>query len=630
MPSYTFTDTAGKPWTIDAPDGVSEAQAFERFQAAQWKTKLDAARLQLSDPTEGMSTFDKLAANVGAGMTNLVQGGAQFVGAKEPGSFLGIDYDPTTAGVNAKRARDAQLADSVTGGHLAQIAGEVAPTLVIPAGGFAKGAQIGAQTLGNLARVVMGGAARPLALAAGRVPAALDAAAAGGLTGALQPVGEGQSRALDAAIGAGTGGVLPYAVGTLGKLASLLTRGGADDRAAQALVGAMGGDQAAQDAVFAARGYGFGPPATRNVPMTTAEVTGDPALFRLQKTAQAQNTPAWVPFREAQARERYDVLQQATAGADDLAARETARDAATAPLRDAALAAAAKDKWAYVPVSERVSSLMQGEARADPNTRKVASYVNGVLDSGATPDVLYRMRKVLVDTLNGPSQLGDDLSAAVKASRKDTMSIVNSIDDALDSASGGKWSRYLTKYGKLSEPVTDARASQLLRENYERAGAPQLGGVPEVTGANLGRAIDKYGSNDFGDTFAADTRRRLQALQENLGLSEGPQKALQKTGTGGGGSNTYMDLFAGGLPDASSALSRTLAARVPGVGALLQRADNLTKAAVNDALMRPDLFISGVSKRLSLSQPLTPTQDAVMRLLRSVNVGAPLSLLPQQ
>lgn len=635
MPQFTFTDSAGTPWTVNAPAGATEAQAFAQFQAQQrvngGTATADAQGYSIPmGDTQGMSTFDRIAANIGAGAADLVQGGAQFLGAKK-GSFLGIDYDATPQGIATKRALDEALAQSTGGGSLLQDIGRQLPFMAIPFGSFLRGGQALTQGAMNLGRLAAGDAARPLALSVARgLPAAIGESAAQGATqAALQPVDPTQSRAFNATLGGVASGVLPLGIGGVAKGLSFLTPGAAVDRAGAALADMLGGPSGAQSALDHVQGYGFGPPLTRDIPMSTAELTGDPALFRAQRTAQAQNAAQWAPFREAQAQARFENLQSATGGADNLDALVRARDEATDTLRQKALSAASNDQWFHVPVVNALQNIVGGDTITNPATRSIVGYVQSALDSGITPQRLYTVRKVLTDGLNGPMVIGDQISNSAKLAGADTMKIVGAIDDALDRASGGKWSRYLAKYQQMSGPVNDALASSNVREAYAREGAPQLGGVPEVTGSNLGRAVDKFGSNDYGQTFSDDTRARIQALQDNLAMTEQPQKLLRLVGTSGGGSNTPMDLFAATRSGIGNAVGGALA-RVPIVSSLIKGAGAATDAALNRALMYPDAFTSAVLGNLRLSQPYGTLGDFAMRGARAISAGIPQQELSPQ
>jgi hypothetical protein len=202
----------------------------------------------------------------------------------------------------------------------------------------------------------------------------------------------------------------------------------------------------------------------------------------------------------------------------------------------------------------------------------------------------------------------------------------DAIDAALDQSSKGKWTPYLQKYANKSGEVNDAEASALLREAFTGDRAARRMGVndmvPSVTGDKLGKALDRFGKNDFGPTFAADTRAQLDALRENIAKTEGLQGLLKQTGTSGGGSNTAMDY--GGMA------RQVASSKVPFLNAAMNSVKDMatgrTRAALSDALRNPDVFIRDVSKKLSQNRPLTETETAILTLLRTSNVGAMTAL----
>ena len=123
---------------------VAEERMGRRRRSPEFKAKLEADRKEMEktyDPTVGMGTGEKVLANVGAGMSNLVEGVKQVL----PGV-----KGPTDEELREKRARDEKLAEGTqTGlgadwmprtGKVLQFAGEVAPTLAIPGGALARGA----------------------------------------------------------------------------------------------------------------------------------------------------------------------------------------------------------------------------------------------------------------------------------------------------------------------------------------------------------------------------------------------------------------------------------------------------------------------------------------------------------
>jgi hypothetical protein len=243
----------------------------------------------------------------------------------------------------------------------------------------------------------------------------------------------------------------------------------------------------------------------------------------------------------------------------------------------------------------------------------------------SSPEQLYTVRKVLLNKLNGKAQIGDELSAATKQAREQTMQMVKAIDDSLDGATGGKWSPYLQEYASKSGEVNSAEALTLIQKSFDKLNAPQFGGVPAVTGHRLGGAMEKFGQNSYGDKLTASARGNLDDLRGNIEMSEGLQKLLKMTGTSGGGSNTAMDLTSIGL----ERMGTKIADAIPVLGKLMKRTDEMTQAAMSDALRNPELFSASVSKKLRQNRPLTRSEESVLALLRSVGAGEALALTQQ-
>lgn len=101
------------------------------------------------------------------------------------------------------------------------------------------------------------------------------------------------------------------------------------------------------------------------------------------------------------------------------------------------------------------------------------------------------------------------------------------------------------------------------------------------------------------------------------------QKLLVKSATGGrGGSNTNMDML----------LSRRLAGAVEGTVPILKdvakRADEFTKAALLDAFQNPERFVAVVQKKIDRGQPLKPSEERILRLIRATT-AMPAAALSQ-
>ncbi len=191
MPTYEITGPDGQTYEVTAPEGASQDDVLayvksnakpKEFSEPSWLQDMRASGVD--DPTTGMSGFDKFAAGYGSAIPNLAMGVGQRMGlvsqdeANQQKSLMGPLIN-TGAG----------LAGSVLGNVAA-----AAPTAAIP----------GANTLAG-------------------------SAAIGGLLGASQLTGEGESAAMNAVMGAAGGA----AGQKIGQAASGLLARSAASKAAQ-------------------------------------------------------------------------------------------------------------------------------------------------------------------------------------------------------------------------------------------------------------------------------------------------------------------------------------------------------------------------------------------------------------
>lgn len=234
MPKYKITGPDGQSYEVNAPDGASEQDVLAY---AQRSFKMAAApKSKQFDPTEGMSTSQKMLAGVGKAFVDTGRGVGQLLG-------LVSDKD-----VEEARRLDAPLMGT-TAGKVGNFGGNIAvaaPAMFVP----------GANTLAG-------------------------AAAVGSLQGLIQPTSGAESRLKNAAIGgaAGAGGVaagraLLGAAQGARALAEPFSKAGRDKIAGRAL------QRFADDpaAIASARG---GASVTGAAP-TLAEATGDRGLAQLQ------------------------------------------------------------------------------------------------------------------------------------------------------------------------------------------------------------------------------------------------------------------------------------------------------------------------------------------------------------
>jgi hypothetical protein len=625
-----------------APDAPEVREAVMAERSGRMRRRMESPEMQAKlqanlakdretyDPTVGMSGLDKVLPNVGAGIANTWEGFKQIM----PGMKGASDED-----LLEKRAIDKHLAEKTdagvgadwmpSAGSALQFAGEVAPTLAIP-GGAAGGAA--------LRTASMAGKVLPRSLATLlRTSPVLSGAAGGAAVGALQPVTSDESRTVNTVLGGATGAALPLAIKGVRSVAA---NWGAPRRAAQALSQGLGeqaetipGQVAARDAARATTSR-----AARDIPESLAEATGSIPAADLEAQS-AREVPNWADFKRGQNVARHEAVQQATNEADMLTAREGSRDLTADPLRDAAMQAAGATpaKQVMAPTLQAVNAISTSPGAVNPSVRRVVDLVRGAMDprspGGGRPESLYEVRKLLASKLNGPAQIGDELSAAVKGADRQTMQLIQAIDQSLDQASGGQWGQYLEAYKGGSRGVDASKASQLVRDTFEREGIPELGGAPEVTATRLGQAMRaSEGSAGRAFPLALSDRARggLGDVAEHLKQANEVQKARKLAGTAGGGSQTSFDL--------NQIMHRAL----PQLGGLPVRALRATLDAVSKGghvetqrelavlLQNPQAAVRAIQEAQRLNQPLSAGQAALWQAITQSAGSAPGEVLQAQ
>lgn len=603
---------------------VEIRNASPEFQAKV--SAQQAADRERYDPTKGMSWGEKAAANLGAGTDNLITGVQDLFGAVSDEEIA------------EKRARDKHLADKTTGGGALQFAGEVLPTLAIPAGAYAKAAQGGGRVLkGALGLQNAARAAAPVAARLGGRAAILDGAIAGGIAGALRPTMGNESRALNAATGGAFGAALPMALGVGRKGFDTLTRRGAAGRVASDMQEAVGQPNITQAVGDLQTHF---PRGAENVPLSSAAVLQNPALARMERTSRAnpRTQPGWFDLDKRQAQEAWAAVEGATQEAGELAARQGERSANWASNW------AAAEKGAKPRIfSQRMGQLKmnldeaaQSPEAVNPLVMKALQQVDDtVTQFGAEfgPAHLQQLRA----QLNGRASLQPGATALQSAPRenKAIISLIDELDDILNATTGSRWDKVKQGYTQDTQKVHASKAAKIVREKFvddatgrvQGAGSKFDSDLPEVTATGLGRALDAARKKDKSLALSSDANTRLMNLQ-NVLRKQGITQGVARTATAGGGSNTAGDIGGAAAQQvAPSLLVQALTAAGQGVKNVGQRKYD---DALADALRDPAVMLQMLQQKIARNQPLTGAEDALLRALRGTTATSGAGALPQQ
>lgn len=225
MPIYQFKSPEGKTYEVEGPEGSTKEQAFgilqqklggQQPQAPEAPTETPEERMarltaqaaeERIDPTEGMSTFEKVAAGAGKNAMGIVRGGRQL--------FNMLTGDTEELAQLQAEEEEARRLDAPLMGTKAGKAGYYGTELaswLLPATKAAK--------IPGVARM---GRAGLMGVEAGL----------GGLQGAMQATTADESKLTNAALGATLGAVLPVGSAGARKLVRKITDADATEKAAR-------------------------------------------------------------------------------------------------------------------------------------------------------------------------------------------------------------------------------------------------------------------------------------------------------------------------------------------------------------------------------------------------------------
>jgi len=490
---------------------------------------------QRMDAAAGMSTSDKVLANIGAGMADL------GTGVKSLYTDMFGSEDEKRAmqeEVARKREIDKRLAGTVRGGSALQVAGGILPTLAIPG--------------------------IPVATGAGRLATAAAGAGTGAAYGAIVPRGEGESRMNSILIGGGVGGALPLSMSALNAMTTPF-RG--QSRAAQEVTDAMtpqGASNAQRRQVLEQTMQQMRQQAqapASSIPLTVAARLGNPELARLEAGSRARSGANFYDFDQNQARAVADEVMAATRGAADVAARRDMRANNRSMLYNQAMSTINEPAFARDLTSFRTNldQAVRSAEASNPAVRNMLQQLGDEIDRlgpDFTPDHLATIRANLAK--KAPLVPRNAYEAAPRESPA-TMSVLREVDRILNNASGGRWQDVVGTYARDSNLVRSAQASGKVREAFidpatgrvRGVSADPAGDVPKITEAALGRALDAARGPRKELVLDPAANARLETVLDAL-RRQNIVQGVKRSATAGGGSNTASDQFAAGTARAMS------------------------------------------------------------------------------
>lgn len=472
----------------------------------------------------------------------------------------------------------------------------------------------------------IGGALAKVPMALGANPAIVNAIRSAGMTTGLPRAIGGLQKATDIGLRMGAGGLVggasamavdpkygpqgavigalaPPAINLAGKTGQFIGQAFSNNMAKNAAVdkAAKAAGPNVQQIVGDIQTYY--PKGAENIPLSAAAITQNPELAMLERASRTRSPASWQDFSQNQATKVFENVKQATDEVSLLGKRSAERRENWNNLWAAAEQSQKPRIWA-----QRMDKLMgdldvamQTKQSSNPAVRAALEEIrNDISRIGPnyTPGHLQQMRAQLngkADKLapNALKQADRSLPAIIDLKRE--------LDDILSVSTGGKWDKVLSQYSKDSQLVDQSRAAGQIIGKYidPNTGrvlgktADAAGDVPVITESSLSQAL-KMSRNpaDMSPRLSAPAQQRLDATVDALRKQDILQR-MKNTGTGGGGSNTAMDLSAAGsMVNAPNSLMQLL-------GAVRSMGTGRTDRELAGLLSNPDLLANELSRYMA-------------------------------
>ena len=570
MEQYQVKGPDGAVHIFQGPDGatpdevVSAAQQFfGAQQAAHQKAIGDTASWQASiNPTDGMSTFDKLRAGIGQGMSNVVSGVGQAI-------HKALPDQGTTAGNLVRGA----LAAGVPGGSTLLLTekpqSDIDDSKRLDAPLLNTGAGKVGSVIGNVA------AALPATMIPG-VNGYAGAAALGGAMGALQPVASDDgdfARLKNTAVGAAAAplgifaGRATNAVYQAGKaIVQPLTQTGRNQIAGNVLARFADDPSSVANATSA-------PTITGALP-TLAEQTGDRGIASLQDALSSIDPQIGTQIGNRLATNNAARVNQLSrlAGADGGRDFAVANRAGTAgPMYDQALGVVPDASSLTVAQSRTLQTLMRSPAiQAAMKDAQTIAQNNGTnigpSNASGSMEGLHNMKLAMDDQIAAATNAGNpNLASSIKTAQGKLVDYMEQVSPDYANARG--------VYAQMSKPINSMDVADQVAKRGLSNGTDLTTGSPTINrNALLGALRDEPAlirqatgrtglGNSLSDVMAPDDENMLRTIAAEAdragavqAAGNGPGSATAKRmasqnvlssllgplGTPGGASETWM------------------------------------------------------------------------------------------
>jgi len=450
--------------------------------------------------------------------------------------------------------------------------------------------------------------------AAGALPATVPNVIRAGVSGATGAGAAETARQADlpwwAQAAAGlAGGTIPGIVEGVASVAPNvvrpLTRGGQQQIAANILARqATNPQQAATNLETAA-------PVIPNSARTTGEASQDIGLMALEKGVRGKNSAPFGQRLSEQNAARQAELTAVAGTPADVAAAQAARDAATAPMRQAAFG-----KSGQAPISDvhdTIDRILASPVGKRETVAKSLEWAKGQIGDTTDPVALYEIRKDLQLAQRGklqPSSPNAPNASTLSLARGQLGQVVDSLDDAIETAAPG-FKAYLQRYADMSKPIDQMKIIQEIQKRAQLTSADVTTGQNFLGNANFSRALDAAIQKN-GAKLTPNQMQRLNAIRTDLQYGQAINSPLVKAP----GSDTFQNL------SIAQVIGSGATSAHPALQALSKPLQWLYKAAGSDQKINDILTEAMLDPKLGAAMLRRATPGSVQKFSEVIRIWA--------
>jgi hypothetical protein len=223
---------------------------------------------------------------------------------------------------------------------------------------------------------------------------------------------------------------------------------------------------------------------------------------------------------------------------------EAKRDSITAPMREAAFAAAdnvdpnAFKGYTQQRFSQKIADLMNGPAGARSDVEGALNWARNRLEKADNPRKLYEVRKDLRAASEG--KYNQELPS-LRLAKGQLEEVIRDVDEALEMVAPG-YQKYMQRYTQMSKPIEQMTAVQNVTNRSGITGVDPTSGADVLSPARLkSRANEMLADRDIrlSKTQAAAIERIVKDMERAAGTTTGLARAP--------GSDTFKNLSMGAL-----------------------------------------------------------------------------------